>query len=109
MSDALSRVRSWVDSGKHLPSFLRDFHDQKDVFKLIANVFPYGKEDRDPCNWIQAQIYVIDRFLRFMALHGYTLQKTRKRGEFYGLADGIKEMKDKQLASFVGLIERAAG
>ncbi len=26
-------LKAWINSGKHLPPFLRDFHDQKDVFK----------------------------------------------------------------------------
>jgi hypothetical protein len=72
-ADSLQCLRSWVDSGKHLPRWLRDFHDQKDVFKACEDVL--GQQDG--ISWRDGHVYTIDRFLRFMAFHGYTLRRTR--------------------------------
>lgn len=60
--------------GKHLPKFMRDFHDQKSLFKGIEHT--YGCADPN-VSWEQNHIFVIDYFLWFMAQHGYTLQKIR--------------------------------
>ncbi len=71
----------WLKSGEHLPSFLRDFHDQKDLFKRVEEMVsrrPIPNGD----SWIGRHVYVIDYFLWFMARHGYTLQKSRQPIEF---------------------------
>jgi hypothetical protein len=73
------RLVRWVDSEKHLPKWLRDFHDQKDVFKACERVLGRaGVSDLRPDGipWTDGHIYTIDRFLRFMAYHGYTLRRT---------------------------------
>jgi hypothetical protein len=70
---------SLINDGKHLPKWLRDFHDQKDVFKAIEDSWGRQEPPYD-VNWVNAQCYVIDRFLRFMAFHGYTLRKTTRFG-----------------------------
>lgn len=44
-------------------------------------------------SWIDAQIYVVDIFLHFMAKRGYTLQKARHSIEFNNLDNEIKEMR----------------
>ena len=87
-------VAEWVKSGKHLPKFLRDFHDQKDVFKVIARLCP--ADDKDPyyVSWVNAQCYTIDKFLRVMAFCGWTLQRTRHAEEFCDIDAEIKQMKD---------------
>lgn len=68
----------WVDEGKHLPRWLRDFHDQKDVFKACERALgrPGSASGNDGITWADGHVYTIDRFLRFMALHGYTLRRT---------------------------------
>jgi len=56
-----SQVRAWRDEGKHLPPFMRDFHDAKELFKSIDQYIVC--EDGHPANqvnWIQAQCYTID-------------------------------------------------
>ena len=42
-----------------------------------------------------AHTYVIDLFLWFMALHGYTLQRSRAKEEFYDL-DGFLGKFDRE-------------
>ena len=77
--DPIQSLVRWVDDGKHLPSWLRDFHDQKDVFKACERILgrPESGSGRDGITWVDGHIYTIDRFLRFLALHGYTLRRTR--------------------------------
>ncbi|AHK11168.1 hypothetical protein S14_56 [Shewanella sp. phage 1/4] len=70
----------WRKEGKHLPHFMRDFHDQKDLFKAMTVYF--DNSDECPVNWVDGHVYTIDWFLWFMAAHGYTLQKNRSAVEF---------------------------
>lgn len=78
-----------IKSGKHLPPCLRDFHDQKDVFKSVHYIMskknPKTAEETD---WIKGHCYTIDMFLKFMALHGYELRKSKSRPT-YDLQDTI--------------------
>jgi hypothetical protein len=79
-------MEKWLAEWHHLPRTLRDFRDQKDLFKTIwrhvENTREYlkAKGEHDPyqdLNWITAQIFTIDQFLHFMAKHGWTLQRRR--------------------------------
>lgn len=90
-------VADWLRSGKHLPPPLRDFHDQKDVFKSLHEwAGPLEEGEKRP-SWIEGHCYVIDLFLRFMAAHGWTLQRSRKPVEFASLADTIKQRRDREV------------
>ena len=76
-------VHDWIASKLHLPPWLRDFHDQKDAFKFLAShVHPETKGGPYDTPWTNAHCYVIDTFLRVMALCGYTLQRTGAKYEF---------------------------
>lgn len=83
----------FLSEGKHLPDFMKDFHDQKDLFKLIEYVYENGshKVGVDVPNWRDAQVYTIDWFLWFMASRGYTLQKNRSKIEFEQPIFSIRE------------------
>jgi len=63
-----------------LPEILRDFHDQKDIFKGMHREYEGSESLSIP--WITGHIYTIDCFLWFMASRGYPLQKTRKKLKF---------------------------
>lgn len=86
-------IDEFRSGGKHLPRILRDFHDQKDVFKTIHSTVELPKELAN-LSWVAAHIYVIDIFLWFMAKRGYTLQKSRANVEFVNINDDIKRVKD---------------
>jgi hypothetical protein len=64
------------DGYKYLPYFMRDFHDQKALFKSVEL---HLKREKEPyaVDWVAGQCYTVDKFLRFMALHGFTLQRSR--------------------------------
>jgi hypothetical protein len=94
----------WLKSGKHLPCFMRDFHDQKSVFKFFDEMVQLKKErnPNDPIaqdlpNWISAQIYTIDFFLWTMAKFGYTLQKSRAPIEFFDIEKTLVSYNNEKL------------
>jgi hypothetical protein len=85
-------MNEWLRTGKYLPEPLRDFHDQKDVFKAIhESIYVEGHEYAKSVDWVAGQCYVIDIFLWWMAKRGYTLQRTRRRDEFRDLSADVAE------------------
>ena len=98
---------SWLDSGEYLPEPLRDFHDQKDIFKAMHKIIsePDDVMFKRP-SWVDGQVYVIDTFLWFMARRGYTLQRSRKNIEFRDLNADIQRMSDKRDKSFIALFKQ---
>ena len=76
----MNKLQNYLRSMQFLPERLRDFHDQKDLFKSMHYLYQDGEGAKDKPNWVDGHVYVIDWFLWFMASRGYTLQKTRKQG-----------------------------
>lgn len=112
----MTALQDWLKSGDHLPPALRDFHDQKDAFKAVWRVVERKRASAEGCRyldgmtWVAAQVFVIDFFLWWMACHGYTLQKTRRKGvEFADLATTIREMKDEDAAAFRKMLDERKG
>ena len=97
----------WLKSGKYLPRPLRDFHDQKEVFKAIDETIKVGPNDliKRP-GWIEAQCYVIDVFLWYMARRGYTLQRTRRKGEYRDLEADVQERTKLRNEIFARIMEK---
>lgn len=104
----MSNRRVWLKSGEYLPPELRDFHTQKDLFKSIHDQYRLDepKDHRDPINWIQAHIYTVDQFLWFMAEHGYTLQRSRKRVEFCDLQATLRHHENLRFDAFKAMLEQ---
>lgn len=86
----MSKLAKWLESGEYLPEFMRDFHDQKDLFKAMHNTITNANENGNPRD---GHIYVVDTFLWYMARCGYTLQKSRKQVEFKDMDDDIERMR----------------
>ena len=97
------QIRKWLKKQKHLPKFLRDFHDQKDVFKTIGGMQnpPYQE-----LSWIDGHCYSIDKFLWWMAVHEYTLQKCRAKQPFKNMRETIKAKEDKETEVFKKVLEK---
>ena len=94
----MSDLQQWLDSGEYLPSFLRDFHDQKDLFKAMHLLYE-GNPESDSVgkpDWMDGQVYTIDWFLWYMAGRGYTLQKTRKKNIKFRNFESVRELTAKQ-------------
>lgn len=78
----MSELDDWLKSMEYLPEFMRDFHDQKDLFKTIYSLYRDSGSSESVPTWVQAHVFTIDGFLWYMASRGYTLQKSRKNVEF---------------------------
>lgn len=91
----------WLQSGEYLPGFLRDFHDQKDVFNAMHDTIGNANENG---NARDGHIYVIDTFLWYMARCGYTLKKSRKNVEFKDMQDDIERSKEWRREAFSRVI-----
>lgn len=90
-------LETYMQNEENLPEFMKDFHDQKDLFKAIYAQYSEGnnKELLSNVNWRDAHCFTIDVFLWWMGMHGYKLQKSRKKGvEFYDPIDTIKYFTD---------------
>lgn len=107
----IPKLEAWLKSGEYLPDALRDFHDQKDVFKCMHERIDISKDPMNPAkniNWIAGQCYVIDTFLWFMARRGYTLQRSRKQGiEFRSLIDDVDHSNKAREQQFSNIISGA--
>nr|DAH11593.1 MAG TPA: hypothetical protein [Caudoviricetes sp.] len=97
----MSKLTKWLESGEYLPEFMRDFHDQKDVFKAMHNTITNANENGNPRD---GHIYVVDTFLWYMARCGYTLQKSRKQIEFKDMDDDIERMRREFSEKFRNII-----
>jgi hypothetical protein len=89
----------YMSNGENLPEFIKDFHDQKDLFKTIYDQYREGNAKKllTNVNWVDAHCFTIDVFLWWMGRHGYKLQKTRKQGvEFNDPTETIKHFTDKR-------------
>jgi cellobiose-specific phosphotransferase system component IIC len=85
---------------EYLPEFIRDFHDAKDFFKCLQETYK-PSEDLAGHNWVSNQIFTVDYFLWFCGVHGYTLQKSRKKGiAFKDIRATIKASRDAKRAMF---------
>lgn len=99
----MSKVDKWLESGKYLPEFMRDFHDQKDLFKAIQEVADNSKENGNhylTATWVENQVYTVDIFLWVMAKRGYTLQRSRAKLEFSCIGDFVSSFKARTLEKF---------
>lgn len=103
------KVRAWRASGKYLPVILRDFHDQKDVFKTVHELTNVeGHEYCKDISFVTGQCYVIDIFLWFMARHGYTLQRSRMPLNFDDLATAIEQRRSRETEAFAKIFNDEA-
>ena len=96
----------WVRRGAHLPTFLRDDHAQKDVFRAVHE---WSRMDERP-QWcrvdpVAANIYIIDDFLHWMAAHGYTLQRSRAAVVFCDIQETLDESRRRRREAFRRLLE----
>lgn len=87
---------------------MRDFHNQKDIFKAMLSYF---KDSEDmPVNWRDGHVFTVDWFLWFMAAHGYTLQKSRKHCvDFHDLESTIQKSKLEESKRFAEMINTKTG
>ena len=105
MKQIQPEITAWRKKAQHLPMFMRDFHDQKDLFKMIHELTTIepdraGKE----ISWVDGYIYAIDTFLWAMARFGYTLQKTSKKLDFEDIKEVIEFQREERGRAFESLL-----
>jgi len=88
----------------HLPPEFRDFHDQKDIFKLIGPMKDLGT-NKDIVNWQDGMCYTIDMFLWIMAKYGFELRKTRRKVVRENLSLAIERRKREEGEAFKKMLE----
>lgn len=99
-------IKDFLKDGKFLPYFLKDFHDQKRVFKSVEKYL--GKE-KEPygVDWVSGNCYTIDKFLRYMAIHGLTLQKSRVHCEFCSLEETLKKDEQEEMEMLKKMLKQS--
>ena len=84
-------LRAWLATGQYLPNVMRDFHDQKDLFKALHDTVNVEKHSYcGDVSWAKGQCYTVDIFLWWMASHGYTLQKSRHKKKFRNIHQTVE-------------------
>lgn len=104
----MTDLKQWRKQGKHLPAFMRDFHDQKNLFKTIHELYHSTPREHStpPPDWIQAHTYTIDSFLWFMAAHGWTLQRNATKSvQFYSIDATLRAAQEKRDAADVEMLK----
>ena len=98
---------AWLEAGRHLPTPMRDFHDRKDLFSAMhalqdpGATGPKGSGDqRYEVSPVVGHVYVVDRFLWFMARRGWTLQRSRADLQFSDLAADVQAVVAERRAQF---------
>jgi hypothetical protein len=104
----MSSPEQYTQDKHYLPDFMKDFHDQKDLFKAIQQLYKDNESIKKmPQGWVDNHIYVVDYFLWFMGQHGYKLQKVRKKGiKFYSLRQTIDEMRGRSAKTIMDILKR---
>lgn len=104
----VDNLKDWMARGDHLPAALKDFHDQKEIFKLMHELQqPADGCESDPAHSLDyktGQCYVIDRFLHFMARRGYTLQQSKKQLPFLDMQSELNAKRERDAAAFKSMI-----
>ena len=94
-------LKAWRDEQKHLPEFMRDFNNCKQLFKGISDYIVCDADHpANDVNWRQAHCYTIDVFLWFMAEHGFTLQRSRAKLNFEDLDELLSYLDDERRKTF---------
>lgn len=112
MSNNHTMINQWRKDGRHLPEFMRDFHDQKNLFRTIHEKYQLDQIRRSipPIDWVQAHVYTIDAFLWFLAAHGWTLQRNAtKRFTFYSIETALERAQEARDDADIALLKAALG
>lgn len=102
----------WRSSGDYLPEFMRDFHDQKDLFKALQDVVEranakHGGHRSLNAAWSEYHVYTVDIFLWVLAAHGYTLQRSRRKFGFRSVYDFISEANKRAREASISVLKQA--
>jgi hypothetical protein len=103
-------VKDWRRDQRHLPTWMRDFHDQKQLFKAVYDQSPSRGVEPGPhegIDWASGHVYTIDSFLWFMARHGYVLSKSPAKLPFDNIHDTLEADGRSRAATTAAIINSA--
>lgn len=113
---------AWLQAGRHLPTALRDFHEQKALFTAMHTLQDAGSTAGAPAGSARTSpeqlfdvspaaghAYVIDRFLWFMARRGWTLQRSRADLPFSDLKSDVEAVRKARSEQFQALVRGEGG
>lgn len=111
---AYHEMQAWRKRGDYLPEFMRDFHDQKDLFKALQEVVDRANAKHEnsshrslSASWSEYHIYTVDIFLWVLSAHGYTLQKARRKFAFRDIYEFVKEARDRAQTASAAMLSSA--
>ena len=103
-----NEIIKWREEQKHLPEFMRDFHNCKELFKAVDQLITCDEESpAAKVSWLQGHCYTIDVFLWFMARYGYTLQRNRTKLAFEDLEETLKALQLERNKGFAEMLSKA--
>ncbi len=97
--DYSSNLDKYRKEFRYLPVEFRDFHDQKDLFRLLCSNTNYSP--------VIMQIFITDFFSHFLVYCGITLQKTNKKLPFNDIYKDIKSHKKGNLNNFINILSQS--
>ncbi len=107
-------LEAWLEADRHLPTVMRDFHDRKALFAAMHALQDTGAtgaksavDQHYDVSPAVGHVYVVDRFLWFMARRGWTLQRSRADLPFSDLATDVQAVAAERRAQFGAML--AAG
>lgn len=90
----------WREAKEYLPDWMRDFHDQKELFKKLLRTDPpkdLSFNYLEGLNPVNTHIFVVDYFLWILAAHGYTLQKTKRKDDYNDIHAYLRKAYDERI------------
>lgn len=90
-------LTEYLENYEYVPKFMKDFDTQRDLFMAIQELYSEEPLDPNKDNQISrmSHIYTIDYFLRFMATHGYALQKVRNMENHVDIKSTLEYFQEK--------------
>ena len=103
-------ILEYLNTQKNLPDWMRDFHDQKDLFKSIHSQWANKKHSHpvlSEVSWVQGHQFSVDIFLWWMGMHGYKLQKDRtKNVDFLDPHKTIERFKNERVKTMRSILNK---
>ena len=92
-----------------MPDCLKDFHDAKDLFKALWTSCMTKDDKADHMyrgfNWRNTMCFVMDKFLWFMAQHGYVLRQARHKRDYANMGETIEKNREQSANALEQLLK----
>lgn len=93
-----SNIEKYLRDFLYLPEEIRDFHIQKDLFKLIS------ERSSIKLSVMKAQVYATDYFCHCLVYTGFVLRRSKKQLAFEPMFDTINQARDLRNKNFASML-----